>query len=135
LESRTAEQLPLDYECLAQETEDGVPLKINLTAKSHAASTSGTSDSDGDSKPVKTDKVRENKPAVTVSKPKIIRDEFGWTLMTDEAGKSYDFNLQLTLQYPWFSQYDVINMQKVICAQQTNSVTSVTTSDSVTPCH
>jgi hypothetical protein len=50
---------------------------------------------------VKTDKVRENKPAVTLSKTKIIRNEFGWPLMTDEAGKSYDFKLQLTLQYPW----------------------------------
>jgi len=68
------------------DTENRVPLKINLTVKSHMASTTGTSDSDGDSMPVKTDKVRENKPAVTLSKPKIIRDEFGWPLMTDEAG-------------------------------------------------
>jgi hypothetical protein len=135
LESRTAEQLPLDYECLAQETEGSVPLKINLSGKPHTASTSGTSDSDSDSMPVKTYQVRKNKPAFTLSKPKIIRDEFGWPLMSDEAGKSYDFKLQLTFQYPWRFAYQspsitevcVVTMQKVICVQQTGSDTFITT--------
>jgi hypothetical protein len=128
LESRTAEQLPLDYECLAQETEDSVPLKTNLAGKSHTVSTAGTSNSDRDSMPVKRDKVTENTSAFTLIKPKIIRDEFGWPLMTDEAGKTYDFKLQLTLQYPSITEVSVVTMQRVICVQQTGSATFITTS-------
>jgi hypothetical protein len=101
-------------------------------------STAGTSDSDGDSMPGKTDQVRGNKSAFTLSKPKIIRDEFGWPLMTDEAGKSYDFKLQLTFQYPMLPTIQspsstfltaVVPMQRVICVQQTDSDTFITTSD------
>jgi hypothetical protein len=131
LESRTSEQLPLDYECLAQESEGGVPLKTNLTGKSHTAATSGTSDSDRDSMPGKTEKVRENTSDFTLSKPKIIRDEFGWPLVTDEAGKTYDFKLQLTFQSPPSSEFGAVTLQRVICAQQIGSATFITTSGSL----
>jgi hypothetical protein len=81
---------------------------------------------------VKTDQVRENKPAFNLSEPKTIRDEFGWPLMIDEDGTSYDFKLHLTVQYPLLTQRGV-TMQTVICSKQTNSATFITTSNCVTP--
>jgi hypothetical protein len=123
LESRTEEQLPLKYECLAKETEDSVPFKINLAGKSEDISMRA-----------KTDQVGENKPAFSLSKQKIIRDEFGWPLMIDEAGKRYDFKLHITTQYPSLIENDV-TVKTVICAQQTNSSTFITTSNGIVPYH
>jgi hypothetical protein len=109
-------------------------LKINLTGKSQTASRSGTCDFKNDSMDVKTDRVRKNKPAFTLSKPNIIRDEFGWPPIVDEAGKTYDFKLQLTVQYSSLSQTD-LTRETVIRAQQTNSATFITTSGDFAPYH